>query len=178
MMHRTGRLAAGRTLAALLLVVLLTSCGYRLVGQGGDTGVIPAEVTTLSVQGSNAVARGLAPGLRQQLARSERYRVVYGKEAVDDAAHALLRIDRASESFVPSSYDASGIATQYRMQLSAAVRIYRTGKLFWESGAISVAGDVFVAGGPASIESSRERIRQDLQKEWVQKVMARIRSGF
>jgi len=175
-MHRAGRAVTTVLLAVLLL--LPASCGYRLVGQGGESGVIPAEVMTLSVQATNTIARGLAPGLKRQLARGGRYAVVSGKEPVDDATHALLRIDQASELFAPSAYDASGIATQYRMRLTAAVRIYRAGKLFWESGAIVVAGDVFVAGGPASIESSRERIRRDLQKEWVQTVMARIRSGF
>jgi len=161
----------------LLIAVLaffVSSCGYHLVGQGDGQGAIPEDVESIAMQARDEVARPLAEGLRRQLEIGDGYHFVKTKRGAD----AEIWIEKASETFVPSAYDSKGIASQYRMTLRAGVVIHRDGKKIWGSGVISVSGDVYVAGGPAGIEASRQRIRRDLQKEWIFNAASRIRSGF
>jgi len=165
-----------RVTLTVCIGLLLSGCGYHLVGQGDGSGAIPEDVVSISMRSGDAVATRLAAGLKQQLKQGGESR--FDVQRGDAETRAEIGIESVSESFVPSAYDKSGIASQYRMNLSARVRIYRAGKVIWESGILSVSGDVFVAGGPAGIESSRERIRHDLQKEWVLAAAGRIASGF
>lgn len=169
MMHRSITIA---------IALLLSSCGYHLVGHGDGSGVIPEDVMTLSVEASGVASQQMAVLLKRQLSASDHYKVVSPDEVIDEQAHAVMRIEQASETFVPSAYDQSGLATQYRMTIQANVRLFRQGEKLWESGVISKYDDVFVAGGPAGIESSRKRSREDLQKEWLHAVWGRINSGF
>jgi len=160
--------------------LLLTSCGYHLVGHGDSAGVIPADVKTVSLQATNAAANSLLPELRRRFSSrgSEEYTLVDVDKVEDPEAHAAVRLEQASEQFVPSAYDAAGEATQYRLTISGNIRIYRSGKLLWESGAISESGDVFVTGGPIGAEASRSRIQRDLRSQWATRAWSRLSSGF
>ncbi len=174
-------LEAGRRSMALplMLAVTLSSCGYHLVGHGDSAGVIPADVKTISLQATSEVANTLMPELRQRFsAQGGSYELVDVSSVEDSDLHAAIRLEQAAESFVPSAYDSSGIAIQYRLTISGNIRIYRSGKLIWESGAISESGDVFVTGGPSGVEASRSRIQRDLRKQWVTRAWSRLSSGF
>ncbi len=175
------QLQAGRKVAApVMLAMVLTSCGYHLVGHGGGAGAIPADVKTVSLQATNATAETLMPELKRHfLTKSDRgYELVDADKTHDPEAHADVRLEQASERFVPSAYDTTGVATQYRLVISGNIRVYRGGKLLWESGAISESGDVFVTGGPVGIEASRSRIQRDLRKQWAIRAWNRLSSGF
>jgi outer membrane lipopolysaccharide assembly protein LptE/RlpB len=163
---------------ALIVALLLTSCGYHLVGHGDGSGAIPEDVTTVSIKMTGETAQQMGALLKRQMAGSDHYKVVPSADVPDELTHAEMRIEQASEIFVPSAYDQSGLATQYRMTIQANVRLFRQDEKLWESGIISKSGDVFVSGGPTGIESSRKRIREDLQKEWVYAAWGRINSGF
>jgi len=156
--------------------VSLGGCGYHLVGHGdGAGGAIPADVQAISLVG-NADAKLLSQ-LRQRL-QSDRYAIIDASEINDDAQHAMLHINISPLSFTPSAYDISGIATQYRMIFTGSLMVVKQGKTIWQSGRVSRQGDVFVTGGPTSIEASRERLLKDLQKQWLSDAIGRIRSGF
>lgn len=157
---------------------MLSGCGYHLAGQEGGKGAIPEDVVTVSVYAKERLAQSLSAGLKRQLELNSGYRVVEEKEKVDQQTHADISIEKFSETFASSAYDQTGIASQYRMTIRAKVTIYRDGKIVWDSGMLSVSGDVFVAGGPAGTESSRERLRRDLQKQWIRDASDRINSGF
>ncbi len=158
--------------------LMLSGCGYHLVGHGDSSGAIPEDVVSVSVESPALFASGLVSALKRQLDGSDRYKVIAPEDVVDESTHAVIRVEQVSEQFVPSAYDASGIATQYRLTLRGRVVLYREGRRVWESGSISKAGDVFVAGGPSGIEASRRRIREDIEKEWVYAAVSRINSGF
>jgi len=161
---------------ALLLALSLGSCGYHLVGHGDGTGgAIPADVKAISLVGNADAA--LLSQLRQHL-QSDRYAIIDAKDIDNLATHAMLHINISPLRFTPSTYDASGIATQYRMIYTGSLMLVKEGKTIWQSGAISSQGDVYVAGGPTSIEASRERLLQDLHKQWLSDAVGRIRSGF
>lgn len=163
-------------LPCIALLLTLASCGYHLVGHGDNTGgAIPADVKAISLVG-NADAKLLSQ-LRNRL-QSDRYVIIDAKDIDEQTEHAMFHVNIAALSFTPSAYDVSGIATQYRMVFTGSLMLVQQGKTIWQSGAISRQGDVFVAGGPTSIEASRERLLKDLQKQWLSDAMGRIRSGF
>ncbi|MDQ6996154.1 MAG: adenosylmethionine-8-amino-7-oxononanoate aminotransferase [Mariprofundus sp.] len=162
------------TLLAGLLA--LNACAYHLVGHGGgDSGAIPADVQTLSISG-NAEAT-LLSRLRQRL-HSEQYVIVEPGSTTDPLHHASVRINMTRLVFTPSTFDINGVATQYRMILGGSILIEHNNKTVWQSGLIQRQGDVFVTGGPASIESSKKRLQKDLRKQWISDAVGRMRSGF
>jgi len=158
------------------LILALSGCGYHLVGHGGDSGAIPADVQAVSLVG-NADAQLLSQ-LRQRL-QSDRYAIIDAADTTGEhTTHAMLHINLAPLTFTPSAFDATGIATQYRMIFSGALLLEQQGKTLWQSGPIQRQGDVFVTGGPTSIEASRQRLLSDLQQQWLSDAVGRIRSGF
>jgi len=164
------------TLMTALLALSLSACGYNLVGHGGGSGAIPADVKTVSiaVYGDNQKVLSL---FRQALA-SDSFTLTESSDVDDSESHAVLRINLAPLLFVPSAYDVAGVATQYRMTYAGALLVQRDGKQLWQSGRIQRTGSVYVTGGPASIEASRERLLRDLRKQWVSDALGRLRSGF
>ena len=170
------------TFRTLLIATLLTltSCGYHLVGHGDGVGVIPEDVKTVSLQSNNDVGNKLASELKRHFSNksSDGYALVAFDDVEDLEAHASVRLEQAAEQFVPSAYDSSGVASQYRLTISGNLRVYRSGKILWESGSIAESGDVFVAGGPAGVEASRSRIQRDLRTQWASRAWNRLSSGF
>jgi len=163
-------------LTGLLSALLsLAGCGYHLVGHGGGSGAIPAEVKTVSISG-NANAT-LLSRLQQRL-HSERYAIVEAGAVADRSHHASIEVKMIPLIFLPSTFDINGVATQYRMTIAGSITIRHHDKTVWQSGAIQRQGDVFVTGGPTSIEASRQRLQQDLSKQWLSDAVGRIRSGF
>jgi len=153
---------------------MFTACGYHLVGSGDGKGGIPADVETLTVAG-NADAR-LLSDMRSKLV-SDQYELIEGSVG-DRSHHALLHVQLAPLGFTPSAYDTAGIAIQYRMVFGGSLLLEQGGKTIWQSDPITRQGDVYVTGGPASIEASRTRLLQQLGKQWVSDALGRLRSGF
>jgi len=166
-----------RLLFASLMALLLSACGYHLVGQGDGQGAIPSDVRTLSliVQGANSPQ--LSEQLKQQLA-SDRYALVAPQDVLDEETHANLRVTILPLGFNPSAYDVAGVATQYRMTYSGTLSLDRKDGTIWRSGVIQRQGDIYVTGGPTTIQASRQRLQDDLRKQWLQDAMGRLRSGF
>ncbi|ATX81123.1 Outer membrane lipoprotein LptE/RlpB (LPS assembly) [Mariprofundus ferrinatatus] len=163
--------------AAMVGALLLSGCGYHLVGHGDGIGAIPADVRTVSLIVRGSSDRQLEPMLRQRL-KSDSYALIEPQDVIDQEAHANLHVNMSRLIFTPSAYDAAGVETEYRMVFSGSLMLEREGKAIWQSGVIRSHGDVYVAGGPASIEASRERLYDDLRKQWLQDALGRLRSGF
>jgi len=155
----------------LLLSLLLCSCGYHLVGQG-ERGVL-ADSKAVALVTYNLPARYVAV-FRSKLEQAGYS--VRDKSQRDIDAVLLLRQD--SVRYVPAAYDKVGIATQYRMTIRGHLTVEQNGKAVWDSGSVKSNGDIFVAGGPASIEASRVRLEEDLQRQWLRDIWARLQSGF
>ncbi|PJA33504.1 MAG: adenosylmethionine-8-amino-7-oxononanoate aminotransferase [Zetaproteobacteria bacterium CG_4_9_14_3_um_filter_53_7] len=159
-----------------LLLLSLSGCGYHLVGHGSGAGAIPADVKTVTIA-VNGDSQKVLSLLRQRLT-SEAYALTDAADAIDEGTHAILRVNIAPLMFVPSAYDISGMATQYRMTYSGSLSVQRSGQNIWQSGNISQQGDVYESGGPASTEASKERLLRDLRQQWVTDALGRLRSGF
>lgn len=163
-----------RALLACLLPLLLAACGYHLAGHGGEHGAIPADVRVVALTGAGEAQRYM-PLMKSRLSAAG-YTVA--ARAAEGEAGAVIRLTHSSEQFVPSAYDQSGIATQYRMILVGSVDVEQQGKVIWRSGPVTVQDEVYVTGSLASIEASRQRLKEDLAREWVRRAWSRLRSGF
>lgn len=163
----------------ILLLLVLGGCGYHLAGHG-DGGVIGSDIRTVSVQGFG-VSDQLQIAFKNQLSRSYGAQLTVispSQEIEDEDRHMQIRLEQGGEAFVPSAYDTSGVATQYRLTVGANVRLYQGGKVIWESGVIQAAGDVYAVGGPSGIEASKSRLLRDLHKQWAVRAVQQLRSGF
>jgi len=160
----------------MVVALLLSGCGYHLVGHGDGEGAVPSDVKTVSLIVRSSDSQ-LNAAFKQRLT-SDRYALIEPQDVIDSRAHANLRVTISPLVFTPSAYDVAGVATQYRMVLSGSLVIERDGKSIWQSGLVQRHGDVYVTGGPTSIEASRERLLEDLRKQWIQDALGRLRSGF
>jgi len=104
--------------------------------------------------------------------------MVEQQDVIDEKAHANLLVTIFPLGFNPSAYDAAGVATQYRMVYSGSLSLERGSGAIWQSGVMQRQGDVYVTGGPTSIEASRQRLLDDLREQWLQDALGRLRSGF
>ena len=169
----------GRLCAALVLAVVLSGCGYHLAGHGDAHGAIPPGTQTVVVRAAGLDANRLAQALMARMRVGSDYTLQRA-----DAPHATgagtveLRIENTSVRFVPAAYDRTGIAIQYRLTLSASVSLYRDQTALWQSGPMTAAGDVYVTGGPASVEASRDRVAQEMRRQWARQAWERLQSGF
>ena len=169
---------------ALILSLLLSACGYHLVGQG-DSSVIPEDVTSASLT-TNAGKDGkvlLAELQQQWLQRDSLPPLRDGGDSGDNKHHVTVRIEQANTAFVPVAFDASGLAIQYQLRVSAVLQMYRSDALLWSSGVVSSSADIFgdataLANNPASIEAEKETLSEQLYQKWAQDALARLQSGF
>ncbi|MDQ6966181.1 MAG: hypothetical protein Q9M23_04570, partial [Mariprofundaceae bacterium] len=146
----------------LLPCLLLSACGYHLMGMG--QGVVPTDVQVVRVIGAGGDER-FSENLLAFMRDNANYKVIGG--ASEQEADAELHVSRLSESLATITYDASGIATVDRMSLTGEMSLWQENARIWHSGTISAYEDVDVAGGPTAIESAKTRIRSDLETQWM-----------
>jgi len=153
-----------------MAAMLLSACGYHLVGHGDGTGAIPADVHSIALI-SNDAAREALPLMRDRLQQA-------GYDLAAERPEATLRLMLQPESFAPSAYDRAGVATQYRMAIAGTLVLEQDGAVIWQSGNLAVQDEIYVTAGPASIEASRQRLGEQLRNTWVREAWSRLQSGF
>ncbi len=165
--------------AWLGVALLLTSCGYHLVGQG-DGSVIPKDVTSARLT-TNAGEQGkiLLAELQQLWTQYDSLPPLENDTITEETV--VLRIEQVAQTFSPITFDAAGLALQYQLSVSGVLNLYQQDGLLWSSGVVSVRGQVFGEAGsnnPSTIEAERETLAEQLHKQWAQDAMARLQSGF
>ena len=164
----------------LALALMLTSCGYHLVGQG-KSNVIPQKVTTANLQAPpSTLGKILLGELRQQWLQRDALPTL---QRGSGATYVTLRIESPNEAFTPVAFNASGLAIQYRLSVSGVLNMYRENSLIWRSGSVSSSADIFgdaaaLTNNPASIEAERETLQEQLYQQWAKDALARLQSGF
>jgi len=165
-----------RLACALLFTLLLSGCGYHLVGQG-DSSVIPNGVQSAWLE-----AKGSAQAQTLRLELAALWQENKYLPALDNVKpskmHVTIRLEQVREIFSPIGFDASGLAVQYRLSISATLRMYQENSLIWQARGILVSADVFAGDDPSVIESERGRLTKQLQTSWARAALARLQSGF
>jgi len=157
----------------LALLLLMTACGYHLVGQGKAT-VIPDGVTSARLTSMDA-EQVLLPELMQRWQQDDNLPML---KAGAGETHVTLRIEQLTESFLPIAFDASGLAIQYRLQLQAWLKMYQLDSLIWTSGTVVVSANVFGVDNPSVVEAERLKLAKVLRQKWAKEAMNRLKSGF
>lgn len=160
----------------LAVILMLTSCGYHLVGQG-ESAYIPKGVVSANLQSTErADTQPLLAALTQAWEGNTYLPSLqdesFGQESV------VLRIEKQNITFNPTGFDASGLAIQYRLNISAVLNMYQEHQLIWQSGTVAVFADVFEGSDSSVIEAERVRLTEQLQHQWAQQALARLQSGF
>lgn len=163
-----------RRLVAVSVCLLLSACGYHLMGTG--RGAVPADVQVVRVVNSGNSDRFGTAWVSFMRDHASGYRIISASS--EDKADAELHVGKLSESLVPITFDASGLETVDRMTLSGELSLWRDGESVWNSGPVSAYEDVNVTGGPTAIESAKRRIRSDLETQWMQQAWLKLSSGF
>ncbi len=161
-----------------LLALCLNACAYHLVGQGdgGVPDVIPQGATHFRIvqsrQADEALQRMLSAFLQDKVA-------LMVADTVQDDAHVLVvHIEQEKETWAATSFDANGVANQYRLSFLAQVSLMYQGKEQWRSSLPAISGDVFAAGGAVSIEVQRASLKTSLRQQWLRRLKQQMQSGF
>ena len=158
-------------------LLLLGGCGYHLVGQG-VSGVVPEGVTSASLHAnSTPLAEALLLEFKA-LWQGNTHLPKLQDTRESGASHIVVRIEQSSETFSPIGFDASGLAVQYRLSITAALRMYRQHTLIWQAESVLVSARVFAGDDPSVVEAERVRLRRQLTRRWARQAMARLQSGF
>jgi len=164
-----------------IAALLLGGCGYHLVGHSDGKGVIPEDVSRLILmsQGGEGELQTLA--LRDGLQTDHLAVMIqpgHGALADDGIQDARLLVQISPVRFSASAFDATGVASQYRMVYEGRLSLLHHGETIWQSGNLSEQGEVYVTTDPTSIEASRQQLLRNLRKQWLRTALGRIRSGF
>ena len=163
-------------LALAFCLMLLSGCGYHLVGQG-ESNVIPEGVHTANLT-TNAGVQGklLLAELHQLWTQNTSLPALSKKDP-----QVMLRIEGANNTFIPIAYDASGLAIQYKLSVSGILNMYKDDTLIWSSSIIVVDATVFgdaSSNNPSVVEAERQTLQEQLYLQWAQDALARLQSGF
>ena len=167
----------------LMLAAALSGCGYHLAGHGGKITVMPEGTEAIVVHASGTDAAMLAQSLMTLMQTGSDYAVFKANDPKAKGVHAVgLDIDNATSRFVPSAYDSTGYAIQYRLSVSASVRLMQGDTVLWNGGKITVSTDVYVhgAGGAGSLQASlsQDRAKREMRKQWARQAWDALQSGF
>lgn len=146
-------------LAAALLMVVLTSCGYRLAARKGDVGggqtmAVPTFANTTT---NYRIEQHMSEAIRKEFARSTHYRVTSS-----ETGDVVLRGEVVDYNTGPTVLEENGRAAQYAVTVVLKVSVTETatgkalfqnnGWVFRETFQLSQNPGDFVPEDPAAIE--------------------------
>ncbi|MDQ6951402.1 MAG: hypothetical protein Q9M26_07035 [Mariprofundales bacterium] len=170
----------------LMLMLLLTGCGYHLVGHGGSLPGIATQ--TIVVHADNALGQRAVSAMIQQLGNDSQHDFV--SESAQADKQSQLVVHQMEETLNTQGFDSNGVANQYQLVLHGELLLQppatattpaatdNNGDPTWRSGDISVHGEIYASGGPAVIEANRNQVRKELLTQWAELATSRLRSGF
>ena len=144
----TSKIRAALMLAALLLSVPLSGCGYSLAGRGS---FLPTYIRAIGVPlfGNltpvGDVDRILTERVRNEFISRGRYRVVPDRTGVD----AVLTADITSITFAPAALTQQQQASRYALVITAKVEFtdLKENKILWQNPSVQFREEFVVATG-------------------------------
>jgi outer membrane lipopolysaccharide assembly protein LptE/RlpB len=129
-LHRIPRAA----LAPLLALLILTGCGYALVGRGSN---LPPDIKTVYLKpfenrtGRSQVEQFVTRAIADELVKRQRFAVVASPTGADAEISGAV----AGYGATPITFDNTGRATQYEISIVAQISFKRTGadKPIWSN---------------------------------------------
>lgn len=162
-----------RSIFVVALLLLLTGCGFRLVGSGE----LSPELKTVYVDmplGYRVSEPPLVTTLRARLTRR-------GAEVVSRAerSEVVLRLSGLDERRETLSIGADGKALEYRLSIAVRYDLLRGGVALLPGGNLTVSRDYsFQLDQILQKELEEQRLREYLQNELAELVLLRLETGL
>lgn len=166
------------SLAALLLV--LTGCGYALVGRGSN---IPEDVRSVYLQPlanrtqRSQVEQALTRAVADELVTRQRFAVV-GSEA-EAAAEILGAV--TGFGVTPVTFDAEGRATEYEISITAQItfkRVGAEGAVLWKSDRYTFRENYPVDPSAADYFDREDQAIEEASKRFAETLVTNLLEGF
>lgn len=170
-----------RRLLLISLLLVLSSCGYHLVG---TSTYLPPEIQSLHVElFENQTARAdmdqrVAEALNLEWVRRGRFQLVDRA----DQADIVLSGTMTRLGVVPVSFDESGRATEYQMTLLTEVRLHdvrgEDPVLLWENKAFSRRTSYIVNEDAVDFFDRQREAMDELSRYYARALVSAVLEGF
>jgi LPS-assembly lipoprotein len=162
-----------RHVLVVLAAILLTGCGFTLVGSGGLPEAL-REVNISMALSYQVLEPPVETALRSKLARRGAKIVAKAEPGV-----ALIRLSSLEERREVLSIGADGKALEYRLVIGVRYEVSRAGKILLSPASLSVSRDYsFQLDQILQKELEEEQLRKYLQNELAELVLLRITTGL
>ena len=169
------------SLAAIILVVELASCGYHLVG---TTSFLPEEIQTLHVEnfGNQTqwvnMDQRLKEALTLEWVRRRRLRLVDSPTQADVVLSGTIQ----GLAVIPVSYDDQGRANEYQMSLQAMVQFKdvrgEEAETLWEDKAFSRRTSYAVDPSAVNYFDRQNVAMDELSRDFASALVTAVLEGF
>ncbi|HEY4231615.1 MAG TPA: LPS assembly lipoprotein LptE [Thermoanaerobaculia bacterium] len=180
---RTRRLLVGAVLGGLGLgfgaVLILTGCGYTLVGKGSTLpeSIKVVQFTTLENRTQRAgLEQRLSAEIARELASRGRFKVQSGSEG----ANALLSGAVSGFDLYPVSFDSQGRATDYQVRVTAQVSLKTVpeGTTLWANPAYTFRDNYQFSASAASYVDRENEAIDKVAGRFAQSLVTSLLEGF
>ncbi len=165
-------------LIPILLMTILTHCGYHLAGLGNS---LPDHIKTIriTVFKNQSYEYGLENILTQEMADSFNRRAGIDVVRKSGSADAVLEGIIKEYKYVPT-LNAQQKVTQYYISIKAEIRLYDLVKdeVYWENKNYIFHEIYKVSGGLTDIQSNRQEAWQDAAEDFAERVASVLLEGF
>lgn len=163
--------------AVLLPALLLSGCGYQLVGQ---TRSLPADIHTVAVlpfknnSEKPGLDRTLTDAVKQAFINDGRLKL-----AGPASANLVVRADILSYVLQPVSFNASDVVNDYRLHLVAEVTVRdQVHKKLWLKQRLSTETDFKVSSNVASSDQAETDATRQGSQDFAQQFLSLVMEGF
>ena len=165
-MNRTATMA----LAGFLFLPMLLGCGYHLEGRGTS---LPPEIerVTIPTMKNHTLEAGIEDVLTRALIREFNLDGRL-KTVREEQADAVLE-GSIEEFFISSvSYDAAGLALEYRIRVSLALTLRRTvtGEILWEDASLRDFDEYQVGSGALTNEARKREATEEMARQMAETI--------
>ncbi len=163
----------------LMILFLLTGCGYHLVGKGS---ILPEHIKVIAIpyldnDSSNSdISQRITENLSKEFSRRGNYNIT---NAVDDA-DAVLQGKILSYTSKAISFDSESRAERYEIRVEAEIffRDLREGELIWENKEIAFREEYDVPSETAEYYNREIEAIDRISELFAETVVASITQGF
>lgn len=165
--------------AGALLLLVLSGCGYALVGRGSN---VPEDVREVYIQPlenrtqRTQVEQFLTRAIADELVTRQRFAVVGGTEGAD----AVISGSVVGFDAIPVTFDPSGRATEYEIAITAQIAFKRTGseQVLWSTDRYTFRESYPINPADADYFDREDEAIEDASRRMAETVVSDLLEGF
>jgi outer membrane lipopolysaccharide assembly protein LptE/RlpB len=165
--------------AGALLLLVLSGCGYALVGRGSN---VPEDVREVYLQPfenrtqRTQVEQFLTRAIADELVTRQRFAVVGGTEGAD----AVISGSVVGFNAIPVTFDPTGRATEYEIAITAQIAFKRTGseQVLWSTDNYTFRESYPIDPSDADYFDREDEAIEDASRRMAETVVSDLLEGF